>query len=126
MTGCNCENCELKALFFQNVSEKEFALLCDTRKERNYKKGETIIEQGAEIKEFSYLKTGLVKLYKHLDNGKNQIIKIAGPLDFINLLSIFSDRYFQYSVTALEDTTVCYVNIETVKEMVKKKRELCL
>lgn len=120
MTGCNCENCELKALFFQNVSEKEFALLCDTRKERNYKKGETIIEQGAEIKEFSYLKTGLVKLYKHLDNGKNQIIKIAGPLDFINLLSIFSDRYFQYSVAALEDTTVCYVNIETIKEMVKK------
>lgn len=120
MTGCNCENCELKALFFQNVPESELAFLCDTRHERIYRKGETIIEQGTEIKEFSYLKTGLVKLYKHLGNGKNQIIKIAGPLDFINLLSIFSDNYFLYSVSALEDTTVCYVSIETVKDMVKK------
>lgn len=126
MTGCNCENCELKELFFKNVPESELGFLCDTRRERSFKKGEPIIEQGTVIREFSYLKTGLVKLYKHLDNGKNQIIKIAGPLDFINLLSLFSDRFFQYSVTALEDTTVCFVDIEIVKSMVKKNGNFAL
>lgn len=120
MNNCNCENCQLKSLFFENVAEKELGLLCSSRQERQYSKGDLMIEQGTEIRDFTYLKSGLVKLYKDLGNGHHQIIKFARPFDFVNLLSIFSEKTYRYSVAALEDSSVCYVSIDLVKELIHR------
>ncbi len=66
-----------------------------------------------QIKDFVYLKSGLVKLYRSDSGGKEQIITIAKPFDYVSLLSVFSKDTYNYSVTALEDSVTC--NIECQK-----------
>ncbi|NOZ45721.1 MAG: Crp/Fnr family transcriptional regulator, partial [Chlorobi bacterium] len=100
-----------------NVDTQEMEVLCEGRVERDFEKGETIIREGDEILDFIYLKSGLVKLYRKGLNGKDQIISIAKPFDFVSLLSIFSDDHYNYSVTAIEQTTTCNLDLNRIKKI---------
>jgi CRP-like cAMP-binding protein len=111
MKTCNCEGCELRSLFFSHVSDNEIEMMCTRKTEREYSKGEDIINEGDEIKEFLYLKKGLVKLFRKGTGDSEQIICFAQPLDFVSLLSIFSEKQYNYSVTALEDSVTCVIDL---------------
>ncbi|HYQ59190.1 MAG TPA: Crp/Fnr family transcriptional regulator [Draconibacterium sp.] len=84
--------------------------------ERSYSKGESIILEGDPITEFLYMKEGLVKLSRTSMDGKDQIISFSKPFDFVSLLSVFSSEKYKYSVTAIEQTTVCILQLDTVKK----------
>src|SRR4030042_4381965 len=114
---CNCDLCELRSLFFNNISKTELESLCILKVERKYPRGELIVEEGAEIVDFNYLKSGLVKLYRSSDE-REQIITIAKPFDFISLLSVFSDSRYKYSVRALEDSVICSISITEVRKLI--------
>ena len=73
MISCNCEGCELKTLFFENVSTSEIEAICGRRTEHEYKRGETIIREGDLITDFIYLQKGLVKLSRKDEHGGEQI-----------------------------------------------------
>ena len=116
LANCDCVNCELKSAFFQSFNESELALFCNRKVEKAYPKGELIISEGDEIKDFTYLKSGLIKLFKTNSSGKDQIITIAEPFDFVSLLSTFSDTHYNYSVSALEDSVICSLDLKEVKK----------
>jgi CRP-like cAMP-binding protein len=112
---CNCEKCELKSLFFSNVTEKELYDICEIKYETQHHKGDIIIKEGDKINEFIYLKEGLVKLSKSGADGKDQIICFSKPFDFVSLLSVFSSPNYNYSVTAVEDSVTCLLDLSVVK-----------
>lgn len=115
-TKCSCEKCQLKSLFFSHVGLEQMSSICDMKIEKEYAKGEVITCEGEPIKEFLYMKEGLVKLSKSDYNEKDQIISFSKPFDFVSLLSVFSSKKYKYSVTAIEDTTVCILDLEMVKK----------
>jgi CRP-like cAMP-binding protein len=117
MMTCSCEGCELKSLFFENVNTSEIETICGRKTEREYRKGDIIIREGEPINDFIYLKTGLVKLSRRTNHASEQIICFALPLDFVSLLSIFSEKHYNYSVTALEDSVTCNIMISEVKQI---------
>lgn len=112
---CSCENCQLRSLFFFHVTVDDLADICEIKEERSYAKGETIIKEGDKINEFLYLKEGLVKLSKTTIEGKDQIISFSRPFDFVSLLSIFSSEEYKYSVSAVENSMVCTLDLDVVK-----------
>ncbi len=115
---CSCENCDLKTLFFDNIIQSDLDNICSRKFEKNYKSGDIIIESNTPIKDFIYLKSGLVKLYKVNSDGREQIITIAKPFDFVSILSVFSDKNYNYSVTALEDSVICSLDFEFIKSLI--------
>jgi CRP/FNR family transcriptional regulator len=112
---CSCEQCQLKTLFFSNVTINELTDICEIKEEKSYSKGEQIIKEGDRIDEFLYMKEGLVKLSKNSPHGKEQILSFSRPFDFVSLLSIFSSENYRYSVTAVEDSVVCLLDLNVVK-----------
>ncbi len=112
---CDCKQCKLKSLFFSHVTIEELTDICNIKEERAYSKGDIITKEGDEIKEFLYLKEGLVKLSRATAEGKDQIISFSKPFDFVSLLSIFSSDVYQYSVSAIEDSHVCILDLNLVK-----------
>jgi CRP-like cAMP-binding protein len=123
---CNCDQCELRDAFFNSFDEIELQHFCERKTEKEFLKGETIIQEGEEIKDFVYLKSGLVKLYKTNSLGKDQIITIAEPFDFVSLFSVFSDTKYNYSVTAIENSIICCLTLEDVKNYAKSNGLLAL
>lgn len=113
---CNCENCQLKSLFFTHVKVDELTDICEIKEEKIYSKGETIIQEGEKINEFLYMKEGLVKLSKRAHTGRDQILSFSKPFDFVSIFSVFSSEYYKYSVNAVEDTVVCILDLQVVKK----------
>jgi CRP/FNR family transcriptional regulator len=124
--SCSCELCELKELFVDNLSGDHLDIVCSGKVEKEHLSGETIIKEGTQIREFTYLKSGLVKLYRTNSSGKEQIITIAKPMDYVSLLSVFSNSKYNYSVTALEDSVTCNLKMDDVRALIHNNGELAL
>jgi CRP/FNR family transcriptional regulator len=116
--SCSCQNCELKELFMDNLEGDELDIVCSGKVEKEYTQGERIIEEGSSINDFIYLKSGLVKLYRADQDGKEQIITIAKPMDYVSLLSVFSNETYNYSVAALEDSVTCNLEMKDVRKLI--------
>jgi CRP/FNR family transcriptional regulator len=94
--------------------------LCDHKEEQFFHKGEIINHEGEKISNFKYLKSGLVKLYRRTPSGDEQVITITRPFEFVSNMSIFSEERYQYSVSALEDSVVCTVKLDFIKQLFLK------
>jgi len=124
--SCSCELCELKGLFFDNLEGDNLNILCATKVEKDHIAGEVILKEGMQIHDFSYLKSGLVKLFRSDASGKEQIISIAKPFDYVSLLSVFSNNTYNYSVSALEDSVTCNIKMSEINQLVKENGNLAL
>ena len=84
------------------------------------KKGEVIIKQGDKVKDFIFLRVGLAKLTRVTSDGKEQLIGIARPKDFVGLLSLFSSSTHPYSITAIDNSEFCVVEFELINKLVQE------
>lgn len=117
---CDCENCDFREVIFTTLDEDSIRSLCEFKEEHSYRKGEIINLEGEKITDFKYLKTGLVKLFRRSSNGEEQVITITRPFEFVSNMSIFSEDKYKYSVSALEDSIVCSVKLDFIKELFLK------
>jgi CRP/FNR family transcriptional regulator len=105
---------------FSYLDDPAIDELCNNKEEQSFRKGEIINHEGEKITNFKYLKSGLVKLYRRTSNGEEQVITITRPFEFVSNMSIFSEERYQYSVSALEDSVVCIVKLDFIKELFLK------
>lgn len=115
---CDCTDCIVRKLYFANTNTDEMSQLCLRKSQYKFYKGEIIFNAGDELDSFVYLKSGLLKYYTLLPNGKSQILAIAKPYDTVSLLTIFNSKSL-YFVSALEDSTLCYIPLQQITDMVK-------
>jgi CRP/FNR family transcriptional regulator len=113
----NCNECAFRSILFENLNHEELEYLNSFKVEKKYLKGEFIAAEHDPINEFLYLKKGLVKLFKVDRNEKEHIISIAKPLNFVGFLSVFSQKNYQYSIKAIEDSVVCFIDLNPLKEI---------
>jgi CRP-like cAMP-binding protein len=123
---CICENCEFRNVIFQFLDDENVYRLCADKEERHFRKGEIINLEGDRIVDFKYLKKGLVKIYRRSLSGDEQVITITRPFEFVSNMSIFSEERYRYSVSALEDSTVCVVSLDFMKDLFSKNGSLTL
>jgi CRP/FNR family transcriptional regulator len=83
-----------------------------------HKKGEQIFKQDQPVSYMMLICSGLIKLYKEVDQEKIIILKIVGPGSFIGIISAFYGNRYQHSASALEDTETLYVNLPDLKEII--------
>ncbi|HEX7412232.1 MAG TPA: Crp/Fnr family transcriptional regulator [Bacteroidales bacterium] len=113
-----CKSCIYSSPIFEGLSEAELAFLAKTSSQGFYRKSEVIFNENDEIQRFCFLKLGLLKLSKKDEEGKCHIINIAKPNDCVGLLSVFSNLHYNYSLTALEDSLIYYVDLEALKYVI--------
>ncbi len=115
--GCVCAQCEFKDVVFSFLDDTSIEELCNNKEDQFFRKGEVINHEGEKITSFKYLKSGLVKLYRRTSRGEEQVITITRPFEFVSNMSIFSEEKYQYSVSALEDSVICIVKLDFIKEL---------
>ncbi len=113
-------------MLFGDLDTREYSLINQARTEKVFRKGEIIVKENDPITSFLYLRKGLVKFYKTDEYGKDHLLSINKPGDFVNLLNIFSDKNYHYSVSALEETMVCEVQLDALKEVIVSNSKFAL
>ncbi len=123
---CDCLSCELREVAFSNLDQVDIERICDSREEKAFSRGEIINKEGDRVRDFKYLKNGLVKLFRKSVNGDEQIITIARPFEFVSNTNVFSEGYYSYSLSALEDSVACCIKVELIKELIEKNGKFAL
>lgn len=117
---CVCHDCDFRDVVLGNLDDDSIQKICEHKEELFFRKGEIINYEGQKIDTFKYLKSGLVKLFRRVQNGDEQIITITRPFEFVSNMSIFSEEKYLYSVSALEDSVVCVLKLDLIKELFQK------
>ncbi len=109
--GC-CKNClgEHKTNVFSTLTEEELEFLIDEKKQIIYNKGETILKQNTSSTTVICMKDGLAKIYVESENGKNVIVRIAQPGDFITGGGLFNGSVQHFSISAISKVKCCLID----------------
>lgn len=113
----NCVLCDRKAGCFKTLSKEDLELFNKSKSSITYRKGETILKQGAEFTHVVSFNEGLAKLNIELGSGKNLLLGIIKPSEIIGGPGMFSDNKYSFSITALTESTICLINVEIFRKV---------
>jgi CRP-like cAMP-binding protein len=105
-----CENCIIRQInSFKALKKEELKQMSDHKETRKVKKGDILFKEGERLTGVYCVRNGISKLSKLSDNGKDQIVKLAGKGEILGQRSLISSEQTNLSATALEDMDVCYI-----------------
>ena len=121
-----CESCLLKCDIHSTLGRSPEENTVISKLHVVYKKNDLICKQRAEVTHALFLIRGSAKLYIEGINNRNIILYILKPPAYIGLLSFFESPVYSYSVTALEESEVCFIELDLVKRLYLQNHELLL
>ncbi|KXX68662.1 Crp/Fnr family transcriptional regulator [Flammeovirga sp. SJP92] len=74
-----------------------------------FKKGQPIFQEDSMPTGVYCISEGLVKVTKLGSNGKEQILRIAKPGDFVGYKSLIKGSRYRASAIAIEDSSICLI-----------------
>ncbi len=118
----NCKNCPFNSKAAATLCDSSFEQLSANHLVLKLKKGDTIIKQGMYSTNVVFLRTGLAKI--HLAGPYHeQIVKLVKAPTYLGLPTTFGDKINQYSVTAVTDVEVCFIDVEVFQTILNENRE---
>lgn len=91
---------------FQSLSQKDLEKMAQAFHNRQYKRGEHIIEQGAASTEFFVINQGTVTVTKTKEDGSVVELGKCGVGDYFGEIGLVSDRPRTANITAIGDVEV--------------------
>lgn len=118
----HCVTCEFKSPLFCFLTNEELELVEKSKITVHFNKGETIRKQGTYMSHVISVNSGLAKLYLEGSEHRNAIIRIVKPTNFIGGPGIYLDQRHHFTVTALTETTVCFIEIAVIKDIIDRNK----
>jgi CRP/FNR family transcriptional regulator len=115
-----CKSCPFNANAFKYLSQDELELVNKNRSEVAYKPGEIIFKQNSAYTHIVSFNSGLAKIYLEGYNGKQLIIRLVKPSEFIASPGLNPNSKHYYSISALERSTVCFLETSVIKTIFKQ------
>jgi CRP/FNR family transcriptional regulator len=85
-----------------------------------FNKKDVIFREGTPTSHIMFLESGLIKLYREGKNNRSLILKIAKPGEFIGLVSVFGNNIYQYSGSAIESSSVFFIDFNIFKSILSE------
>ena len=113
-------NCITLVPIFNNLNHDEMLEIAAITTARTFKKGELVYTAGDRGGKLYVLHRGRVKISRLSAGGKEQVIRVLGPGEFMGELSLFSPLPLTDHAEALETSTMCLIEGVKLKELMKK------
>ena len=121
-----CDDCLLKCDIHETLCKTQGDKAVVNHLHAHFKKHDIICKQGTEVTHAMFLVKGFAKMYIEGLNNKNIILYLLKPPAYIGLLSFFEAPTYSYSVAAIEDCEVCFIELDLVKRMYVDNHDLLL
>jgi len=120
-------NCiENQMSVFNVLTEEERELLIRNYSCQDFDKGEIIFKEGDKPMGLICLSEGKVKVFKEGVGGREQIVRMAKPVGFIGYRALFAEENHTATAVAIEDTTICIIERDTIYKLLRSNSELSL
>lgn len=105
---------------FSDLPREDLDILSQHKTCIRYKKGQTLFYEGTRPMGLFCINSGKVKVYKISSEGKEQILKLAKPGDFLGYRALISEEFYNSSATVIEEGAMCYVPKSDFLEILQK------
>ncbi|OYU96411.1 MAG: Crp/Fnr family transcriptional regulator [Bacteroidetes bacterium B1(2017)] len=123
----DCINCKnLSDTIFCQVKDKELASLDIEKSSRTIKKGQIVFFENDQVKGLHCIRVGKVKLYRTLDDGGMQILRISKENDVIGYRGLLGNGQYIATAEALEDSEICFIPKQTIFDLIGSNLQFSL
>ena len=116
----SCVKCSCKSALFCFLSHEELEMVEKNRLNVVFKPGETIRKQGTQMTHVISVNSGMAKLYLEGIENRNAILRIVRPTNFIGGPGIYLDQMHHYTVMAMMESSVCFIDLNIIKEIIRR------
>lgn len=110
-----CEQCIVRQLnSLKALTKEELIRVSNCKTVKVVKKGDIIFDEGERIDGVFCIKSGVCKVSKLSDNGREQIINLVKKGDLLGERSLISEEAANLKATAIEDMEVCFIPKEEI------------
>jgi CRP/FNR family transcriptional regulator, anaerobic regulatory protein len=102
--------CVASVPIFNHLSNREMLEIAETSRTKIYRKGEFIFQPGDPSGNLLIIHKGRVKMYRVSESGKEQLLRILEPGDFIGDLSLFTNETSDNYAEAMVNTEICAIH----------------
>lgn len=130
MNCCHNENnhsdCIKSVPIFNSLTDEELLEVAHITTAKTFEKGSMVYMAGDRGGTLFVLHTGQVKITRLSSSGKEQIIRVIGPGEFMGELSLFSALPLTDNASVSETSTMCIIEGAKLKELMAKYSSITL
>ncbi len=117
----DCSLCShLKDSLFNGLQPEDLSRINNHKTCIQYKKGQNIFYEGTRPTGLFCINGGKVKVFKNNIQGKEFILYIAKPGDFLGYRALLSEEFYGATATVLEDAKICFIQKDNFLEVLQK------
>lgn len=116
----SCKECMVKSIAAKTLSDEELTILDNGSTDVRLEDREIIMKEGFPHSHVIYLKEGYAKIHMKGPCGRDHIIRISQPGEYIGIMTLLGAKNNHYSATALHKVRVCYINESVFQELIYK------
>ncbi|MFP5384755.1 MAG: Crp/Fnr family transcriptional regulator [Bacteriovoracia bacterium] len=124
-TGCETCASRNKGIFC-DMEDASLSVISQSKVTNTYKKGQTIFFQGNPPFGLYCIGSGKIKVSKVGNDGKESIVRIAGPGDVLGHRSLFSKEIYTATATVIEDASICFFDKNYIYNAIKNDPSIAL
>lgn len=122
-----CEACvNYNCLIKKNNESLSGSKFIEQKRVIKCKKGQQFIIEGSPVYGLYFLLKGKVKVFRTGINGREQIVRLATSGEIIGHRGFGSEEYYPIGAIALEDTVLCYLSKDSLREILLSNSKFTL
>jgi CRP/FNR family transcriptional regulator len=95
---------------FSGLSDRDWERVIDLFSERHYQRDDYIFLEGEPPEALYVVKTGKVKVLRHSTDGKDVVLRVAGPGQLLGTVAVFDGSGYPGTAQVIEDCSVLVVS----------------
>ena len=108
-----------KVPIFNHLEEKEMREILKQSQQMIFEKGEIIYHEADPLEYLYIVHRGRVKIYKLFESGKEQLLRILEPGEFLGELALFTEKVMDSYAEAIEKSEICAIHRDDIQELMK-------
>lgn len=113
----DCRNCGIRDMvLFADLKEEDFGLIHAPIDDLEFAAGDSLQRMGDPAKSLMTLRVGMVKLVRHMPDGRQRIVRVLRSGDVLGLEALFAPTY-ECEAVALTPVKVCRLPVEVIHRL---------
>lgn len=92
----------------------------------SFNRKDTIIKQNSVSTHIYYIVDGIIKISREQRKGKNLVLKLDTSGNFVGLISLLGGDTYNFTLTAIENTTIAQIPVSTIKNLIQQNNRFSL
>lgn len=110
-----CEHCIVRQLSsLKELTKEELIRVSNCKTSQVIKKGATIFEEGEHVNGVFCIRSGVCKVSKMSENGRDQIVHLVQRGDLLGQRSLVNNEVSNLKAVAVNDMEVCFIPKEEI------------